>query len=227
MKTFSLYLLAATLVLVPATGFAQRPVNTETRSGTVKEVIHKGRGRTLVVECDGEELSFVISPKVAVEVVLSGGDDSALQKGAYLEGIGTLTNNKLFLESAKVRLLPPNAKTPNSKMEKPEKLSSGQSLNSNAISGQIMARQTSKDYPEYEELALRPAPNVPVIMFQKNLVIDVVSSNIDDVKPDQTVELEVIAGRNDKLTLVRATFEGGEYVPPEPEAADKDKSDKK
>lgn len=219
MKIFAPCFLAVVFAVAISPAFAQprpqmRQPKTEIRTGTVKEIKHKGRARTLVVTCDGEDYSFPITPKVNVEIKLTGGDHTAIQKGAYLEGDGTFTNNRLFLEVASVRLLPPNAKTPDSKIVKPEMLELGQSLNSQHISGQIMARGTSKEYPEYEEAVLRPAPNVPSIMFKKEISVDIISSDLDEAKPDQAVELEVIPGRNDKLTLVRATIEGGEYTPP-------------
>lgn len=215
MKIYLAIMLAGGMLWTTAPVFAQRPQNTEIRSGTVKEVLRKGRGRTLVVLCEGAELSFPITPKVNLEVNLTGGDVSLLQRGAYLEGTGIFTNNRFFLESAKVRPLARTANTPDSKMEKPETLEPGQSLNTQHISGQIMLRQTSKEYPEYEEIALKTPEKVPEILFKKEIPVDVVSSDIDDAQADQAVELEVIPGRNDKLILVRATIEGGEYTPPE------------
>jgi len=218
MKIFAACFLALVFVVTTPAIAQPRPQTrqpkTEIRSGMVKEIKHRGRARTLVVTCDGEDYSFPITPRVNVEVKLTGGDHTAIQKGAYLEGNGTFTNNRLFLETASVRLLPPNAKTPDSKVVKPEMFEPGQSLNSQHISGQIIARGTSQEYPEYEEAILRPAPNIPSIMFKKDITVDIITSDLDEAKPDQAVELEVIPGRNDKLTLVRATIEGGEYTPP-------------
>lgn len=216
-----LCLFASVSLLIANTSFAQKQRETETRTGTVKEVIHKGRARILVVTCDGEEMKFPVTSKVNIEVTLTGGSGAQFQKGTFLEGTGTFTNNKLFLESAKLRILASASKVPESKLETPKEFQSGQSLNSRHISGLIMARQPNKDYPEYEELALKPAPNVPTIMFKPDIAVSIVSNDIDQVQPDQPVEIEYIEGRNDKRTLVRASVEGGEYTPPDEENSKK------
>jgi len=216
MSRFRSMLLASLMLILTSPSFAQRPQKTEIRTGTVKEIRQRGRSRTLIVNCDGEELSFAITPRVNVEVKLTGGDDSLIQRGVILDGRGTLSNKQVFLTSGSVRLASPGMKVPESKMEKPESLEPGESLNSQQISGLVMVRETSKEYPEYEEVLLRSNGNLPKIMFQKGLSLNVISSDIDDAAPDQAVELEVVPGRNDKLMLVRATIEGGTYLPPEP-----------
>lgn len=210
-------LLSAAILFSVSSAHAQpqRQLKTETRTGTIQEVRQKGRARTLVVTSDGEELTFPISPKVVVEVKLTGGDHSLLQKGAFLQGEGIVTNNRLFLEKGSVRLPSPGMKITESKIEKPEMLEPGQSLNLQLISGLILNRGTSMEYPDYEVLVLKPAPNIPQVMFQKDLTLDVISGDITDAEPGQEVELEVSSGRSDKLMLHRVTVEGGAYTPPE------------
>ncbi len=216
MKTVLMTLAIAMTLVVARPASAQRAPNTETRSGTVTEVQKKGRTRTLVVSIDGQEYQFPITPKVNLQIQLEGGDESLIQQGVYLEGEGTLTNNRLFLESAQIRLLPNGARAPASRMVKPETQVPGQSVNAHFIAGVVMSRQTSADYPEYEEALLRPAPNVPPIFFQKSIKPKVVTSDPDQIHGGESIEMQVIAGRNDKLTLVSATVSGGTYSPSDP-----------
>jgi len=209
--------LLATLAIVPVSpACAQsRQPRTEIRTGTVKEVRQKGRTHTLIISGETDDLSFTITPRVTVEVKLTGGDHTLLQKGAFLNGTGIFTNSRLFLDGGSVRLPAPGMKITESKVEKPEMLEPGQSLNARLVSGLIISRATSREYPDYEELYLKPAADLPQIMFQKDLSLHVISGEIEDAQPGQPAELEVIPGRNDKLTLVRVTIEGGEYTPPE------------
>lgn len=216
MKAVLMTLAIALTIVVSSPASAQRPINTETRHGTVKEVQKKGRSRILVVSMDGREHLFPITPKVNLQIQLTGGDESKIQPGVYLEGEGTFTNNRLFLESARIWLLPKGARVPASRIGKPESQVPGQSVNARIISGVVMSRQTSTDYPEYEEVLLKPAPNVPPIFFQKRIDVKLVTNDPDHIDGDESIEMQVIAGRNDKLTLVSAIVSGGEYSPEDP-----------
>ncbi|WP_437184913.1 hypothetical protein SH668x_002001 [Planctomicrobium sp. SH668] len=225
MTRFNFVVLAVLVFAIPAVAVAQpRNVKTEKWDATIKEVKQKGKSVTLVVDYLGEEHTFPITAKVTLEIQLTGGTEESLARGNFLEAKGLLTNGRVFLDEAKVYILAPNAKVPPSAIANPPVNVDGQSVNLRYISGQIAVRQTSKEYPDYEEMALRAPGTVPPIMFNKGIAVEIVSSNADDIKPGQAVELEVIPGRNDKVTLVRAVVTGGEYVAPVDEKAGKSRS---
>jgi len=220
-------LLVASLVLVTVSAVhAQQPSsnpNLEVRSGSVKEIIKKGKARTLVVSTGGEDLSFPITPKIQLEIHFSGGSGAALQPGAYIEGTGTQSHRNLILDSAKIFLISSSVKTPPAQVKAPAEKAVGQSVNLKVLTGQIMARQASTNFEGYQELGFRAAGDFPSVLFKDDLKVDVVSTQVDDAEVGQKIVLELLPGRGNKSTLVRATIEGGTYTPKDAAEEKKDK----
>ncbi|HWL10252.1 MAG TPA: hypothetical protein VNQ76_17745 [Planctomicrobium sp.] len=232
MNRVAFFSLTVFLLSVPSPALAQSQrtpgANTETRSGTVKEVIYRGRNATLVVNSDGEELSFPMTAKVQLEVKLSGGDATALQPGASIEGEGFVSNSNLILGKATV-YLPADAGTIKGTplvIEKPEEKVIGQRVTARHLTGQILQRQPSQNFEGYDELIFKAPPNSPKILFKKGIAIEVISADPKEIQPDQAVELELLTSRSRKPTLIRAIIEGGKYSPPAEGETEKKKTSK-
>lgn len=140
--------------LIPAGAWAQRgePM-TETRDGTVVEIQEKGRSRTLVVDVGGEQQEHPLTPKVAYEVSAPG-DAGFVEKGRFLSARGTVTNDKLFIQSLSIILVKPRQKSPASGLQKAPMVE-GESVNSWDVAGEITASGPDADYPDYTAVDLK------------------------------------------------------------------------
>lgn len=200
-----LVLIAASLAFTLSTvAQAQRGPQTETLTGTVKEIQEQGRVSTLVVTTeDGTEHEFRLTPKVQFEVTAPG-DEGFVRPGLFMSAQGVLTNNQLFVKSLNVYLLGKAQRPPAGRFAKaPAKV--GASQNTYDISGTIVAKQESPDYPDYEMLAIKAAGRVPPIMLEKGFKVTVVGMTPEMAPPEAPIELEVTPLRGDRFNLVKAT----------------------
>jgi len=189
--------------------WAQRGPKTETLSGKVKEIQEKGRLSTLVVITDdGQELEFPLTPKVQFEVTAAG-DQGFVRPGVYITAEGVLTNEQLFVKDLAVYIVGPGQRIPAGKVVKSQQQANA-SVNSYGISGTVQGRQSSPDYPDYEQLALKIAGRIPPIMLEKDFQVTVIARTPKLAQPDAPVELQVIPLRGDKFNLVKATVKLGE-----------------
>jgi hypothetical protein len=198
--------IATSFLLSPITSLGQRPeAKSETITGRVAEVQKKGRGTTLVVETDaGEKREFPLTPKVQF-VISAQGDAGFVVPGQYLAGKGVLTNGKVFLNSLTIQLVRKGQRPPPGKMVKaPAK--TGESQNAYLVSGPIVSRETDKDYPDYQVLALKTAgPGAP-IMLEKGFQVTVETSDTALVPAGAPIELEGTPLPRDGFNLVKATI---------------------
>lgn len=199
------HLLSICLILtLSGVAVAQRGPQPESITGKVKEVKKKGRLKVLVVTTDdGTEMEFPVTPKVQFEVTAKG-DAGFVRPGVFLTAKATLTANQLFVRNVRVLLIDKGQRTPTGKITKAQP-KPGASVNSFDVSGELLARQMSPDYPDYEVLALKIPGRVPPVMLEKNFSVTVVSQNPESATPDSPVELQVTKLRGDRLNLVSAT----------------------
>jgi hypothetical protein len=183
---------------------AQRGPQTQTLTGTVKEIQEQGRISTLVVTTDdGQEHEFRLTPKVQFEVTAPG-DEGFVRPGVFMSAQGVLTNNQLFIKSLNVYLIGKGQRAPAGRFAKaPAKV--GASENTYDISGTIVAKQENPDYPDYEVLAIKAAGRTPPVMLEKGFEVTIVGMTPEMAQPEAPVELEVTPLRGDRFNLVKAT----------------------
>lgn len=179
----ALALLAAGLL--PAAVFAQRPEPmAETRTGSLVRIDEKGRSRTLVVEVDGEEQEYPITPKLEFEVS-GAGDAEFLRPDQFLQGRGTVTNDKLFIRDVTVVLVKPRQKTPPAGLKKAPMVE-GESVNSWDISGAIVSSAADTDYPDYTKVEVKAGARTQPVYLEPGFTVT--------VKTGDPTALEIPAG---------------------------------
>jgi len=205
-KTLCRNLLTLSLLLAGSEAIpAQNPI--ETKTGTITKVTQKGRLVQLVVKDDqGDELELLITPKVEFQIQ-STGDKGFVTKGQFLQGTGTLSNQKIFLSEVTVHIVLPGRKSVKRGGIVPAKAQAGQSKNSYLVSGTIAAHQTDKDYPDYELIAIREAARGPFLMLKKDVKIKVVSSDISLLPKNAKIRMEGIPLRSGRFNLKKATVQ--------------------
>lgn len=196
-----------------ATAFAQRGPQTQTLNTKLKELQQKGRSTTLVViDDEGKELEFPLTPRTEFEITASG-DEGFVRPGAFLSATGVLTNQVIFIKSLNVHLPDKGQRVPPGKVAKAAR-QAGQSMNAYDVSGSIVGKEESSDYPGYQVLSLRVAGQAPPIMLEKDPKVTVVSTDTELLKDKEgvPVELEVTPLRGDRWNLVKATIKLSEKM---------------
>ncbi len=181
------------------------PVETgpPTTMGKVTEVAEKGKLKILKVTDDaGNAHEFILTPLVKLEI-RGTGDAGFLRPGQFIATEGVVTNERLFAKSVDVFLIAKGKRPPVGKVAKaPER--AGTSQNTFQVSGTIMAKEQSPDYPEYEMLAVKVGGKPPVIMLEKNYQVNVVSSDPTTIPVDAQIEMLLTPLRGGKFKLVAA-----------------------
>lgn len=220
MKRLIALALALSLLAVPTAAWAQRKVETETKSGKIKEVQVKGRLKTLVVLLDdGTEQAYPLTPKVQVNVQFEG-KEAQVKPGVYVTGQANLTNNQLIVSELTVYDFAPGQKSPPANISpvRPEPPPPGDTPPQTPpmpptkydFAGEVLARQPSAQFAEYEQLSLKLPGNVPPILMQKTVPVSYISTDPTQAPAEAEVELEILPGRGEKFTLLKVTIKGGE-----------------
>ncbi len=162
--------------LLPASAFAQRgETMAETRTGSLVRIDEKGRSKTLVVEVNGEEEEYPITPKL--DIAVSGtGDAEFLRPDQFLQARGTVTNDKLFIRDVTVVLVKPRQKTPPSGLKKAPMVE-GESMNSWDISGAIVSSAADTDYPDYTVVEVKAGARTQPVYLEPGFTVTVKTSD--------------------------------------------------
>lgn len=177
--------------LLPAVAFAQRgePM-TETRTGTLVEIEEKGRSRTLVVDVNGKQEEFPLTPRVALEITATG-DAGFVDEGRYLSARGTVTNDQLFLRSVNILLLKGRQRPPAGGLKKAP-MAVGESVNSWDIAGEIVGSEPDPDYPDYTGVDVKIGPRTQRVLLEPGFTVTVMSTDptVLEIPPGTSIDLE-------------------------------------
>ncbi len=180
---------------VPAQRQTAQP---ETKSGTLKEVVTKGRSKTLVITTDDGDVEVRVTPTLSFAVTAPGDKDFILPEN-FLTGTGVLTQDRIFLSDVTVHLAAPGVRFPPGRVAKPDKLESGQSENTYLVSGLIQATGPAQGYEDYTAVSLKVAGRVPEIWLDKGVRVTVSSSDPDHAAPGSAVTLYQRPLRGDRF----------------------------
>ena len=192
------------LLVAAAPASAQRSrQKTETKTGTVVDVQEQGRSKKLIVECEGEQLEFVLTSKVKLSVQAPG-DTGFVQEGQFISATGVLSNEQIFIKQLTVHLVRRGQKLPTGKIVKtPAK--AGESVNAYQLTGPVLGTKQDEDYPDHTVLGLKVAGRAPKIMLEPNYTVTVSTSDASMIPADAPIEMEVAPLRGGRFNLVRAT----------------------
>ena len=200
----------------------------ESLSGTVKEIHQDGRKRTLVVTlADGTEQSFPLTPRIQVETSYQA-DASHVSPGVFISAEGTLNpqQQQLILNNITVYPVGPGQQVPAAGIKPvrpapqpgvPQQPPMGP-ITQFEVAGQVLARRPSPMFQQYEQLALQLPGRVPPIMMESTATVKLITSGTEDIPADAPISLEVIK-RGTQMSLMKATIDGGQ-APAVPAAQD-------
>jgi hypothetical protein len=196
------FLLSLVLLALGADYLPAQQPKPETRTGTLKEIVTKGRSKTLIItDAEGADHEFPLTPKIGFEVHGTG-DEGFIAPGQVVKGTGVLTNERLIVNAVSVFLMEPGRKAPPGRIAKSARME-GASVNSYDFLGEVVGKKQDADYPEYQQLGLKIAGKVPPIMLEEGYQVTVVSPSTELAKPGMTVEYDVLPLRGGRWNLAR------------------------
>jgi hypothetical protein len=177
---------------------AENPENDNIISGTIVSFTTEGRNTTMVVDVDGEQQEYRLTPQIAFEVRGSG-DRGFLVEGNYIETRAIMSNNMLFPESLTVRIIPRGDRAPAGVIQEvPREVASAD--NRYDISGTIAGIGQDPNYAQYTQLAVRSAQDA-VLMLREDTALTVSFSGREMAAAGDPIELQVMRLRNGRVNL--------------------------
>lgn len=176
-------------VLASLVMLSSAQAQTETKSGKFVELVTKGRTQSIIVEVDGEKHEIKMTPKVNF-AVYAPGDKGFVRAGQYIEGKGVVTNEKLFLNEFAIHLVAKGKRLPNGQIMKADGVE-GQSANAYFVSGPIVGIAPDKDYPDYQNVAIKFNGPAPPVILEKEFSVWVYHFDPATAPADADVELTV------------------------------------
>ncbi|MBI1311918.1 hypothetical protein GC176_11550 [bacterium] len=170
--------------------------------GTITDVVRKGRSLTLMIKSEGggEPIPVAITPRLQFAVEAKA-DDGFLREKQVVSGRGTLTNEALFVKNWTVHL-GPAARRMRGGVQKAEKVI-GESVNSYDVLGQVVSRQTDKDYPDYETLTLNvPALKGKPVYIDKGATVVASLSETDKIAAGNNCEIKFALAPNGQPVIL-------------------------
>ena len=166
--------------------------------------INEKRGRVISVEIQseggGDPVLVPLTPRIKFAVE-GKGDSGFLRERTTVSGVGTLTNNMLFVKDWTVHLGVAARRMP-AGIKKADKVI-GQSVNSYFIQGPVKSRQQDKNYPEYETLSLTiPALKGQPVYIDKGATVTVQISDGSAIPNGAPVELYQQPGRGGRMQTI-------------------------
>lgn len=177
--------------------------NYVTVKGEVAKINEK-RGRVISVEIQGEgggdPVLVPITPRIKFAVE-GKGDSGFLRERTTVSGVGTLTNNMLFVKNWTVHLGVAARRMPAGVKKADKQI--GQSVNSYFVQGPVKSRQQDKNYPEYETLSLTiPALKGQPVYIDKGATVTVQISDGSAIPKGAPVELYQQPGRGGRMQTI-------------------------
>ena len=194
---------ALVIVNAPSSAAPRRAPKTETKTGTVVEVQHKGRRRLLIVEIDGKRQNVAVTPKLNLQITAPG-DAGFLRPGQYLSASALMSNDTLFIKELTIRPARKGQRWPPGKIAKAQ-AKAGESQLAYDVSGLITATQPNPDYPEHTDVALKAAGARAPIMIEPDFTVTVNSSDPAMIPENSEAELEVAVLRGGRFKVVGVT----------------------
>lgn len=192
---------ALSAVAQPETPQTENPENENLLSGTIVSLTTEGRLTTLVVEVDGENHEFRLTPQISFQVQ-GPGDHGFLVEGSYIETRAVMSNDRLFPETLTVFVVQRGDRVPPGVIQ-PVPAGNGVGENRYDISGTVAGTSQDENYPEYTQLSVRSAQNA-VLFVQDDLQITVGFNGHEHAAEGDSIELQVMRLRNGRITLQAA-----------------------
>lgn len=202
-----LCLLVVTCVSVtsPSTATAQQGETTLT--GKVVSLTENRRSKVLVVDVDGEEQEFQITPKIDLQILASG-DEGFLARKQLVQTMAVASNNKLFTQNVRITVNPKGRLPAATAVKAPPR--PGQSMNAYLVAGVIASRETTETGYELLQLTIKGNATLPLYV-EKGFKVTVNLSDVSMVEAGQEVTLTGrTAGR--RFLLSAATINTGKTV---------------
>ncbi len=203
-RTFSSFALisiltwGASAVAQPETPQTENPENDNIIAGTIVSLTTEGRLTTLVVDIDGEEQEFRLTPQIGFQVQ-GPGDPGFLVEGNYIETRAVMSNDRLFPETLTVFLIGRGDRVPPGVIQ-PVAATAEVGENRYDISGTIVGTAQDENYPEFTQLAVRSAQNA-VLFLREGQSLTVSFNGHEHAAEGDPIELQVMRLRNGRVTL--------------------------
>jgi hypothetical protein len=185
---------------VPQHAGAQKSRKTSIFKGKLVNVKKSRRITLFTVEtADKETKEFQITAKTKFTMTATG-DDGFLKAGQYVSCTPVMSNNKFFGKKFTVHV---GLKKPKGVLAKAPK-QAGASRNAWNVAGQIVSRQSDKDFPDYEVLTLRIGKRSVSVFLDKGYSVTVHVTDPKFARPGALVELQARPASRNRLTVSNA-----------------------
>ena len=175
--------------------------------GKLVSLERKGRSLVLTMtDKDGEEKEFMLTSRVSL-LISAKGDNGFLAPKQFVSTTAVMSNKMLFAKQLNV--LVSKGKTPRAGLAKaPPK--AGQSMNAYLVAGEILSRQNSKEYEDYETVTVNVGGrNGTSVFLDKGYTVTVSVTDPEFAKPEADVELQGQTARGRfNVTAVKIKLKG-------------------
>lgn len=179
------------------------------KQGRVLEVQVKGKTRTLVIETtEGDKFEIRVTPTFDFSIV-GQGDAGFVRPGVFISSKGVQTQDKIFLTSLDVYVLPKGKRPPAGRVEKADAMK-GDSLNVYNVSGEVTSVGPAEGYPDFTALGLKLTGRAPQVWLEQGYQVKVYITDAERVTAGADAEVALKPLRGGKFTpvAVRVYHEG-------------------